>query len=172
MGETIKTVFLVMLLIGLCLSFAGLSTASEPTIENIDYTPKNPAPLSIVTFNAEISGDDISEVRLIVDECNENSGTCYYPSLNVSMSWTGANMYQAEVTLQHEKATIVKYHLVIDGERYPKLSTDDFKFDLVPVSNGGDTGNDDESKGTPGFEILILLSSIIIVTFYMRKRAK
>ena len=168
MKNTMKINFLIILLASIYLLCSSLSVASEHTIENIDYTPKNPAPESTLTFTANIGGDEITSINLIVEECKDES-FCFIGQ-NITMDYIDTGIYQAEVTLEHDTATIVKYHLLINNIRYPDSPTEDYKFDLVPSSNGDNNG--DGSNGTPGFLFLFLLISIVVIILYVRKRAK
>jgi hypothetical protein len=164
----VKNISIISVLVmGVFLLFLCTIATAEITVKSVTHDPDKPAPQSDVTFTVEISGDDVSEIRLIVDECNETLVICYAPPLNVSMSVVDTDTYEARVTLQYGAATIAKYYLEINGVRYPS-STNEYlgTFDLVKPSDEG------KDKKTPGFELFILVLSIMAIIFYIKKREK
>lgn len=158
-----KIVFIMMAL--LYISFIGFISSAVPTVSNVTLQPENPEPLTSVEFSVTISdSSDIDGVWLIVKECDGRTGVCFPDDQNVSMSRIGdTNDYQKVVTLLHDDATYITYHLEIKsgGEWFVEDSVD---VDLE-IKNGN------SNNGTPGFEIGFLFIVIsIIILIYGRKR--
>lgn len=162
--------FVSMLMLGLCISTLAIVAVSQPTIISITHSPDKPAPKSTITFNARLSGDNISEVYITVKECEGDF--CYAKRHNVSMQEVADGEYQADVTLIQGKADNIGYWLIIksDGAWYD--FKDDFEeLDLKTGSNG--QNNNGNSNNSPGFELILVLISIAIIVFiFNRKREK
>ena len=158
------TYSLIILLVGMLLFVSTISAV--PEIEGITFEPQNPEPLSTVTFTATILGDGITSVRIIIQECKED--ICFIQN-NFSMSQQGTE-YRAEVQLERDETTYVKYYLVIeDSEGWTNFKDDIKQFDLTLPSNGNQNGGNGDSS--PGFEIILALISIfLIVMLFKRKR--
>ena len=137
--------------------------ATNPDIE-ITLNPKNPAPKSVVTFSVDINGDSISTVRLIIRECNKETGLCHMPQ-NISMSKVDDDTYEADVKLKQDDVNSLTYKIAIQSEgkwrEYKEYTTD-----LTTKSDK----NQNDSNGTPGFEIIILF--LALIGFFIFKRFK
>ena len=92
-----------------------------------------------------------------------------------NVTWTGS------ATLLWDLATIGHCWLEIksNGIWYdytPSLGYNTTDFDILPIENGGDNGDNggngtDDSDGTPGFELALLVISIILaISIYKKKR--
>ena len=53
------------------------NVSAELTVEDITLDPEEPSPLSTIAFAVDISGESISAVQVLVQECNGNTGICY-----------------------------------------------------------------------------------------------
>jgi len=137
----------------------GNLTYADPIIGNILVTPSHPAPLSDVTFSVEIEGNDISSVRLIVRECNKETGVCHAPPQNASMSNVGGNTYETEVTLIHDDVTSITYNIEIKSEG--KWMESDESTTTLNVKSEDTDSNGNDSNDTPGFEIILLILAMI-----------
>ena len=156
-----KTAFAVLIA---CAAFLAVPVhAAEPTME-ID--PDQPAPLSTVTFTAQID-DTATAVRLLIQECNGNTGICYVRQ-NLSMSDMGDGSYQKTVTLEHEDATYIQYSLLVQTSNGWTTYLEETKVTLQEQQSNGDT------NGTPGFELagMLLAAMFIMVLVVWRKRAR
>jgi hypothetical protein len=182
MEKTMKNAIVIMLVAGLFLSLVGIATAEEPTFGDITITPAEPTVLSDVKFSVEITGENITEVRLEVEEC-VGPDFCYAKQ-NVSMMELGEGLWETTVTLEHDDATVGHCWLVIKSNETwynfaPSVSPDyeSTDFDIMPEEddgddNGGGDGTDDNG-GTPGFELVLVIISIIVAfSIYKRKRIK
>lgn len=149
----------------------GNLACADPIVGDILVTPSHPAPLSDVTFSVEIEGNDISSVRLIVRECNKETGICHAPPQNVSMSNVGGNTYKAEVTLIHDDVTSITYNIEIKSEG--KWIESDESTTTLNVKSEDTDSNGNDSNDTPEFEILAFLVAVICVVMILkRKRSK
>lgn len=150
------------------LIFSNIALA-EPTVENVILSPSEPEPMSVISFTASINTDIILSVYLLIEECNEE--ICFLQSNN-SMTNVGGTDYAGDVSLTHEDATYIKYQFNIetpDGW----YKTEKTRVELKVTSDGGNDGDDNNNNGTPGFEVVTLMTSIFIALFLItRKRDK
>ncbi len=174
MRKILKNALVLTLVTGLCLSFVGMVSATEPTFGDITVSPEEPTILSDVDFSVNVTGDNIQEVRIEVEECI-GLDFCYAKQ-NVSMELE-EGLWKATVTLEHDDATVGHCWLVIksNGTWYsfatsvsPDYESTDF--DIMPDEDNGD-GDTDDTNGTPGFELILILVSIVVaLSIYKRKR--
>ena len=69
-------------LLGVILFLAVITFGDDPIIKSVDYTPKNPDPLSTVTFSVTVEADN-PQVYVFVEECRDD--LCYADVQNVTM---------------------------------------------------------------------------------------
>jgi hypothetical protein len=183
MKKSLKNSIVILLVAGLFFSITGIATAEEPTFGDITITPEEPTQLSDVKFSVNVTGEDIEEVRLEVEECI-GPDFCYAKQ-NVSMELEDG-LWEATVTLEHDDTTVGHSWLVIksNGTWYnfaPSVSEEyeSTDFDILPADDGDDgddgdgAGDTDDTGGTPGFElILVLISIVVALSIYKRKRIK
>ena len=134
---------------------------ADPTVGKIKLDPANPAPQSDVTISTEITGGDVSKVRLIINECDKETGVCHVPR-NISMSKKSGNTYETKVTLEWEEVTSITYHISLESNgkwiEYDEYTT--------KLSTGGSSN---DSNGSPGFELIIFLIAIFgFILFFKR----
>ncbi|KYK32381.1 MAG: hypothetical protein AYK22_09255 [Thermoplasmatales archaeon SG8-52-3] len=154
-------IFTYLLCLFLFLSIINIVTAADPTVGEIKLTPTKPTPQSDVTVSSDISGSDVSKVRLIINECNKQKGICL-ASRNITMNKKSGNTFETTVTLQWEDATSITYHISL--ESYGKWIEYDEYTTLLST-----TGSSNDSNGSPGFEIIVFLIAIIGFVIYVRK---
>ena len=171
-----------VLLLGMFLintTFAG----ADPTYEDITVEPAEPERFSEVNFSVEITGDNISEVYIKVQECKDtDTGTgevCSPTILNETMASSDGITWTGTATLEWDSTTIGHCWLVIkdNGTWYDYASNKLNKltdFTVVAPDDGGDEdGDGSDSGGTPGFELVIVMISLLVaVSLYKRKRIK
>jgi len=177
MKKTLKNTIVIMLVAGLFLSIVGIATAEEPTFGDITITPDEPTVLTDVKFSVNISGENITEVRLEVEEC-VGPDFCYEKQ-NASMELE-EGLWEATVTLEHDDVTVGHCWLVIksNGTWYnfaPSVSPEyeSTDFNILPGADGDSNGGSgtDDTGGTPGFElILVIISIVIALSIYKKKR--
>jgi hypothetical protein len=149
------------------LSIINTVTGANPTVGDIKLTPANPAPQSDVTFSVDITGDSISSVRIVINECDKPKGICHAPPQNVSMNKKSGNTYETKVKLLWDDVTSITYHIELksDGKWI------EYEDHTTTLSTNSGVTND--SNGSPGFEIIIFLVAIICVILqYNRYKSK
>ena len=157
--EKIRNVILMGLIIIIFLLNVTIVSAEDPTVI---VNPTKPNIKSEITFNAEFSEGGISNVELIVQECNNQ--ICYADKLNSNMIEKETNTFSGSVKLTHKDATYIKYWIDYDLNGESK-SYGPIEIDLKKTSSN--------SNDTPGFELIILFLSILIFTgFISRKRLR
>lgn len=149
--------------IGMFLSAIGTMAGAEPIVGDITLDPDHPPIQSEVTFSVDISGDSISSVRLILNECNKPMKICHAPPQNVSMSNVKDDTYEAKVTLEWDDVTSITYHIEIKSDG--KWIEYDEHTATLSTNSGGSNG----SNGSPGFEIMVFLIAIISVVLLLKK---
>lgn len=161
-----KALLIILLNIGLLLSAVYTSAGVDPG-GDITINPTNPAPKSDVTFSVDINVDSISMVRLIIRECNKETGICHMPQ-NISMNKVDDDSYEGEVKLEHDDVNAITYQIVVKNNgkwtEYDEYSTS------LSIKSDNTNNNENESNGSPGFEIFSFL--IAIVGFILFKRFK
>ena len=166
-----KTILILAMLF--LIAASNLAIAVEPIVE---YTinPTEPEKLSTITITATITTDiNISEVRLIVQECSPQ--ICYSPGFNVSMTQTTSIEYQGQVTLTHDDSTYIKYYVEILAENiwYNNYTINQLTLTIPSTGDTGDNGTnngDNNDNDTPGFELLTFIIAIAIITLLIRKK--
>ncbi|UCD14040.1 MAG: hypothetical protein JSW60_01090 [Thermoplasmatales archaeon] len=173
MKKTLKNALVITLVAGLCLSFSGIVAAVDPSYEEIIVSPAEPPRLSEVSFSVDVTGENIEEVRVIVEECTAQ--ICYPDLRNESMTNTQGNTWEGTVTLIHDDAIYCTTWLVIksDGTWY------NFKdlrkeFNLSIDTGNGDTngGDGNGGDGAPGFELILLVISLVLALFIYKKKRR
>jgi hypothetical protein len=140
-----------------------------PSIGEISVSPEHPAKQSDVTFTVDITGDDISSVRIIINECNKPLKICHAPPQNISMNNVDNDTYQAVVTLEWDDVTSITYHVIVksNGEwtEYREHTTS------LSIPSEESTGSNDSngSNSTPGFETILFIIALISVVILSRK---
>ena len=158
-NQSLRIIIAYFLSIFLFLSIINIVTAANPTVGEIKLVPAYPAPKSDVTISTDITGGDVTKVRLIINECNKETGICYLPR-NMSMSKKSGNTYEAKITLEWDEVTSITYHISLESDgkwiEYEEHTT------LLSTSSN-------DSNGSPGFEIFIFLIAILGMIFYFKK---
>lgn len=163
MDKSIKTLMIYFFAMGMFLSTIYTLTATDLDID-ITLNPKNPAPKSVVTFSVDINGDSISTVQLIIRECNKDTGLCHMPQ-NISMNKVDDDTYEADVQLKQDDVNSITYKIVVQsGGKWTEYNEYTTALSIKSDKNGND------SKGTPGFEIIAFFLAMTI--FLLSKRLK
>jgi len=168
--KNLRLIILIMCSVILCLFLSIPSVIAQPNID-ITFEPEEPAPESKINFTATVSGENISEVYICLSECKE--GLCYADSFNESMDEISEGVYQKDITMIHSDATYIEYWAVVnDNDTWYNFNLDYETANLKTSSNGnGDTTNGNDTDDTPGFEmILVLLSLVVLIFLFKRKR--
>lgn len=158
---------MVVLILSIYIFSAEIIVAVEPSVVEITHDPQKPVAGSTVTFSATVSGEDITAVHIIVQECNEQ--ICFLKH-NISMDKIDSLEYQKEIDLTRDDAAIVKYNLVVESNGDWYDFKDDIKqFDLAANSdNNQNNGNGGDN--TPGFELAPFFIAIMIGALYIKRK--
>lgn len=151
----------VMSLFGTSIGFAV-----APTIGEVVLNPEKPTPQSDVTFSVDVTGDNVSSVWLVFEECKQ--GLCY-KNENISMPKEGVS-YETEVTLGHEDSTYITYHVEVNSNG-EWTHSESVNLTLAEKPNGdqnGDNGN--TGKKTPGFELMPFIVAVGLGVLLLRRK--
>ena len=152
--------FIILNFLCIFLFFSIVNPAqADPTVGEINITPANPAPKSEITVSTDISGESVSKVCLVINECNKELGICY-KGRNLTMNKISGNTYKKTFSLEYEDVTSITYYINLESngkwigyeEHTTKLSTDSVS-----------------SNESPGFEIIFVLIAIIGFLIYSKK---
>jgi len=112
----LKKILIAAVIVLVCSNYVHsvFALGEEPIIVDIAISPENPTPLSRITFTAEIKGENISEVYMLVKEADENM--CM-PTRNLSMDKINEEIYECNVTLEFAGATYITYTPVVNCNR-------------------------------------------------------
>lgn len=168
-----KTVeIILLLLIGLTL---GVSQSAECAVTGqVKINPEEPWPGSDVAFTVDVDADEIiNDVRLIVRECKES--ICFSDAFNETMDQLEPGRYQCMITLRHSDATYIDYQVRVrtdEGWYYiPGPGVNNYMKTFLtgqPGSGsddgGTDNGNDDGRNKINGFELILLILALIVLT--------
>ena len=158
---------LVVAIVALGFLLTITTIQAEPETKEITLNPENPAPKDTITFTVTLeSNEDIDEVRLILEECEES--LCYQDGFNESMEKNNDGKYEVEITLKHQTAVELKYRIKMkSGDVW--YDSDLMELALSAHQNGG------QAPGTnsPGFGVVTLLVILsIVLLLYKKKRFK
>ena len=121
----------------------------------IDISPGVPAPLSTIEFTvSDFGSSNVENVTLYVQECSNETN---YENISYPMIGNQYQEYRTNVTLIHEDATYIQYHVecVIEGVlEYTPILTLDLQVE----------------RKTPGFELVIVIGAIAVSLFLRRKK--
>jgi len=154
-----KILLIYLFGIGLFLS-AVLPLAGDNPSVDITLNPTKPTPKSVVTFSVDISSDSISTVRLLINECNKEAEVCLM-SRNISMNKVDNDTYETEVELEYNDATSITYHIAVKSDGKWTNSNEYTTYLLINSEN--------DSNGSPGFEIMVFLITVACVLFLFKK---
>jgi len=133
-----------------------MSRENEPPVASFTWMPSNPTLNQTITFDASASTDLDGSLTLYEWDWN-NDGVYeeFDTTPTATYSWSQAGNYSVTVRVTDN-----------NGSTSTKTMT-------VPVSSGGGGGNGDtDDKGTPGFELIIVIVAIALVFLWKRKSKK
>ena len=168
---TIKKSATFAILIVLGLSFVNGVTA-QPTVNIISIEPEEPTIDSDFTVTANFSWTNITSVNLTVQPCSKD--ICFVDVWSTEMTETNGK-YIGTVQLDKEGAIYVQYkfEVIAEGNSYSLDYQDSWKT-YLKLDNGdgnnGDGTSENKDNGTPGFELLFLLTALSIVTYVIKRK--
>jgi len=123
----------------------------------IDISPGIPAPLSTIEFTvSDFGNSNVKNVTLYVQECSNETS---YENISYPMIGNIYQEYRTNVTLTHEDATYIQYYIecvIDDVMEYTPVLTLDLQVE----------------QKTPGFEFIIIISTITLIFFWKQKSKK
>lgn len=170
MNKKIKNIFIIFIFL------FGLNLTSNNILANdnvnIEIIPASPEPESEIEIKVFINIDGIEQVNIEIQECNITTGLCFPNSRkNITMSKIDDNNYIAIHKLIESKASYIEYNLLVKTEIGWEYLIEKEKTNLTEPKNNGDS-NINGNGDTPGFEIITLFLSIIIVLLILNKRKR
>lgn len=165
MRKILKNVFFMTLVISLFMT--NIVNAAEPTVT---LDPASPTPKSTVTFTAEIDDEGVISVWLWTQECDARIGICYPDTIqNISMTEQTDGSYKVTAGLKRLDVTYLQYTLNVETSDGWKTYLELTKVNLSLDQNGDGSANGADK--TPGFELILVIASIVVALFiYTRKR--
>ena len=162
-------IFLIFLLFFM-INFIDSSKA-QPVIIDINIFPSPPIPLENVTFIVGLNNssyDIVDEIRLISQEYMYN--VSFPETYNISLNYTYSccmDFYEGTFKLEHNNATKIKYHLEIlsNGTWY--------KYNIRYIDmfiNSDKNLIENEENQTSGFELILMVCSIMLLIFLLGKK--
>jgi hypothetical protein len=163
---------LFVIVIGIISATFGSALAAEPILGEVTLTPEHPTKLSKITFTANIIGEDIKTVRIIVLECNATAGVCQNNRDNQTMQHIEGSLYRANITLDYTTASYITYWIYVESNTGATITLPDtygVKLNLSVTSNNGN--NDNGGEKSPGFEVVLFIAAVCgVVILLGRKR--
>lgn len=137
-----------------------------------------------LTADVTVSGDAINKVILSIQFCSD--GMCYMP-VDVAMNDLGDGKYQGVYSDFESGYDYYQYQIVVEDGTSGLNSTEYVKLDGLPgygTANGDnetgddDTGDDDttgdgndkEKEDSPGFTLMMVLTAVLLLAFFVRRR--
>jgi len=148
------------------LSLLGTSIASaakaEPVIGVPILIPNNPVALSTITFSVDVTGDDITFVKIICQECNGHTGICH-PTQNITMTKVSDITYEQDVALKYSDATYITYWVGVQyGSIWKNNTGVKLNLSIHQPPDDNQTNGSGDNKKTPGFELAVVVAAIAI----------
>lgn len=150
--------FLIIIFLGVL--FFSFSVSADPAIIDITIEPPEPIPLSTITFTVVLDNtSNIEDVVLILQECQDD--LCFIDIWNKSMTMING-VYRTTIALIHEQATQCKYTIAIKANEtwfYSEQASINLRIDeeMNPPENNPN------KNSTPGFELVFLFISTILI---------
>lgn len=151
-------------------SLASVATA-EPVIGIPVLIPNNPTALSKVNISVDVTGDDITFVKVNVEECNGKTGICY-PFQNITMNKITDIIYAQDVTLKHSDATYITYWIAVQyGSLWKDSTKTKLNLSLQQPSDHNQTNGSGPNKKSPSFELPVVVVAVAVCLLLIgRKR--
>jgi len=138
------------------------AAAAEPVIGIPVLIPNTPTALSTIRFSVDVTGDDITFVKINVEECDGKTGICY-PEQNITMNKISNITYAQNVTLTHSDATYITYSVGVQYGLLWKNSTR-IKLNLSEQQppDHNQTNGSGNNKKIPGFELVVVVAAVAV----------
>jgi uncharacterized membrane protein YeaQ/YmgE (transglycosylase-associated protein family) len=150
---------LFVIVIGIITATFGSAVATEPILGEVTLNPEHPTKLSKITFSANVIGEDIKTVKIVVLECNATSGICQSNRDNQTMQHIEGSLYRSNVTLDYAPASYITYWVYVESNTGITITLPDahgVKINLSATSNNGNS----DGKKSPGFEVVLFIAAV------------
>lgn len=170
-----QKIILYAIIIGCITTTFGTALAADPILGEVTLNPEHPTKLSKITFSANIIGEDIETVKIIVLECNATTGICQNNRDNQTMQHIEGSLYRTNITLDYATASYITYWVYVEsvtGVTTTLPNAQGVKINLSVGSNNGNNSNNGNDE-TPGFEVVLFIVAVcsaMIVIGRMRFR--
>jgi thiol-disulfide isomerase/thioredoxin len=180
-GIKMKKILIVAIVV-LGLYFMTASAVAEPEVVSMYIDPAAPEHQATITITAEITGDDVTAVSVMVKECRAATaggslaGTCWENNPYSMEDPEDDGTWVATATLQDESGLStyidIEFDITDSGELYDRIGNEEWATELTLPADTGDNDDDDGSSGgSPGFEVITLLVAVVIgILLIKRKR--
>ena len=151
----VKTIHLMMFLFTSIIVMLSTQVYAEPSI---DITPEQPTPQGTLEVTVNANDETVEEVYFEYFECQEN-GVCSIKR-NESLTKSSSNIFSTSINLQLKDAVYLQYTIITkDDQGWNEYFTlTKVEYDTSSSTNDGSSSG----NGTPGFEFLILVFSIMV----------
>ena len=168
-NKTKKGIIMLMFILQILVAFS-VGVSAETTVE---ISPEHPKPQDTVVFNTTITNvENIKKAVIIVKECGNEPGygyICYTDGFNETMTAINNDIYTAQVKLNHKNAVELKYQI---GYLTNKGWMWEPSTGMTTVELDVSSSAENNEKSTPGFELVLLLASIISGVLLFRRKRK
>jgi hypothetical protein len=172
MRKSIKKISITMILF-LSLILITNTVLADPQLNSLTTNPLKPEPESEVTVIVNFTGENIISVRGYAVECYDDNGNdpspACYQNTELTLSLNDDGLFEDTFNLKdYEGITdhIEWIFYVNDSGVEYEIEGGKTYLDLEPDT----PNNNNNDKGTPGFEILLLLVAILIGVLYYKKK--
>ena len=171
MSNQRKMIFILVSITSILGTSLASAATAEPVIGIPVLIPNNPTMLSRINFSVDVSGDDITFVRINVEECNRKTGICY-PFQNITMNKISDITFAQDVTLKHSDATYITYWVVVQyGSLWKDSAKTELNLSVQQPSDHNETNGSGNNTHIPGFELVVVISAVAVILILIgRKR--
>lgn len=167
-----RKLLLIIITTSIIGSIFGSVMAAAPILGEVTLNPEYPTKLSKITFTANVIGEDIQTVKIIVLECNATAGICEKKRDNKTMQHIGGSVYRENITLDYATASYITYWVYVEsnaGATTTLPDTQGVKLNLSVTSNNGN--NDNGGMKSPEFEVVLFIAAVCAAMILLgRKR--
>ena len=148
------------------------SSKGQPVVIDVNIFPSPPPiPLENVTFIVGLNNSSygsVNEIRLISQEYMDDES--FPETYNISLNYTYSccmDFYEGIFKLTHKNATRLIYHLeILSNGSWYKYNTSFFDMFI----NSDKNSIENQENQTPGFELILVVCSIMLLIFLLGKK--
>jgi hypothetical protein len=162
---------LFIIVISIITTTFGSALAAEPILGEVTLNPEHPTKFQKITFTANVIGEDIKTVKIIVLECNATTGVCQNNRDNQTMQHIEGSLYRTNVTLDFAQSSYINYWVYVEsntGATTTLPDTQGVKLNLSVTSNNGN--NDNGGMKSPGFEVVLFIAAVCAAMILLARK--